>query len=167
MLDWMYPPKPVRLLEHTSGYAKLLTDEGWVLEPKLDGYRCLTWLEPGGVKPFTRQGAELAPVSRALDGATHHERVVLDGEWYKDVYHVFDLAYVCGTLDERRTKLVPIIDRLADHFPVQLMPRWDKLGAYARALADGLEGIVLKHRSHVYGLTTNQSTTPLWRKVKP
>jgi ATP-dependent DNA ligase len=93
--------------------------------------------------------------------------VVLDGEWYNNEYHVFDLAHHPGTLEERRAVFGPIVMRLSSEFPIQLMPRWHKLGAYARALAEGLEGIVLKHRSHRYGLTTNQTTTPLWRKVKP
>lgn len=167
MAGWLYPPKPVSLASHTSGFAGLLTDDEWILEPKLDGYRCLTWLDPSGAKPYTRQGARLLAATQALDGATHHERVVLDGEWYKGEYWVFDMAYRLGTLDERHEILLPIVTRLAEFFPVNLMPRWEKVDAYDRAISDGFEGIVLKHRSHIYSLTNSQTTTRHWRKVKP
>lgn len=164
---WLLPPKPEVLNRAGSFYQEVLHHPDWVAEPKRDGYRCLMWLDPTGAKAFTRRGAPLLPATKALSGATHPERVVLDGEWFKGEYWVFDIPYGKGCLRERHTRLVPLVTRLAEKFPIALVERWEKVSAFAKAMSQGLEGIVLKHQDHYYDFSHSQRTTPLWLKVKP
>ncbi len=168
MKHWLLPPKPRRLHTCCEEYEELLHHPDWIAEPKLDGHRLITKLNPNGATPRTRQGHPHLPATRALMGATYPTTLWLDGEWYEGVYHVFDIPYAMGLmLHQRRELLEQAVMKLGCHYPIQIMPRWDKLTAYAQAMSEGIEGIVLKNINHLYSLSCTQHHTPMWRKVKP
>ena len=164
---WINPPKPKPLVPYGPRYHELILNPSWVLEPKLNGQRCLTWLTEQGVRSFTRTGSRLLRLTQALHGMKWPETLVLDGEYYEGKYHVFDLYRAGGNLDTRYRQLAHVVRQFSADHPIQIMPRWEKIGAYERALDAGYEGIVLKSRAHLYNMPPFNQKDPLWRKVKP
>ena len=71
----------------------------WVLEPKLDGWRCLVYLDYGSVTIRTRTGRDITPNVPQLHGLTDFGRgVVLDGELVADAGRARDFYQVGGRL---------------------------------------------------------------------
>ncbi len=147
-------------------YEEVIGSPDWVVEPKMDGHRCLTWLRPTGVACYTRKNFPMPRAASALRGARSPSPHVLDGEWYEDTYHVFDI-YHGTTLRDRYAVMEEVVAGLAERFPIRVVPRWEKATAYAEAMRLGLEGVVFKHLNHHYNFTNRQSPTPSWLKVKP
>ncbi|HEY6942685.1 non-homologous end-joining DNA ligase, partial [Dokdonella sp.] len=75
-------PAPFAPMQAESG-IRPFNDDGWLWEPKLDGYRVLVYIDGRGVRMRSRRGLELAPtfprLAAELAQQGTHE-TVLDGE---------------------------------------------------------------------------------------
>jgi len=165
---------------------------GWMWEPKLDGYRALAFVGPGGVKLRSRRGLDLAPDFPRLSAELAKQAVdsmVLDGEIVafdeegkpsfgamqnrgggkaeRAVYYCFDLLGFAG-VDLRSA---PYSDRrrylsqcLLPSPRVQLVhASEDGVALHAAAVASGLEGVVGKRKDGKYEAGRRSMS---WVKVK-
>jgi bifunctional non-homologous end joining protein LigD len=164
--------------------------EGWVYEPKWDGFRAIATLDGGDAKLTSRNGNDLTgrfpTVARAVARAVRTADAVLDGEIcaLDDqgrsrfsllqagggtlAFVVFDVLEVEGEpllelpLAKRRSRLERLIDRKAGG--VVVSPQFEDGDALLRAAVDqGLEGVVAKRQDSAY-LPGRRGTD--WRKVK-
>jgi ATP-dependent DNA ligase len=158
-----------------SAVSPYLTDEGWAVEEKLDGVRCLA---VGGVTVtlMGRNGQELSDDrSRKLAELKAQLRIprgfVLDGELMADgTYHVFDIPRAGDLITAatpyatRRQALATVLGALAAP-RVILHPTAttadEKLATWERVQAERGEGVVLKRldspaplngKRHAWGL---------------
>jgi bifunctional non-homologous end joining protein LigD len=182
----------------TRAYAPMLASstetvpagEGWLYEPKWDGYRAIVRVEGGEARLTSRNGNDLterfAPVARAAALALRTPSAVLDGEIcaLDDVGRssfsllqqgtgtlvlvLFDVLELDGRplldlpLTERRTLLEGAVDVSGGHVLVSaLFDDGDALLEAARE--QGLEGILAKRADSKYqpGRRVND-----WRKLK-
>ena len=195
-------PKNWLLLSKTDtaparGYTPMLASaagtvpqgEGWVYEPKWDGFRVIATIAGGRPTLRSRNGNDLTErfsvVAEALPEAVRSPNAVLDGEVCALdadgtsrfgllqsgggllVYVVFDVLEADGeplvelTLEQRRERL----DGLVAAGPHILVSPWftDGPALLAAAQTQGLEGLVAKRRGSRYrpGLRS-----PEWVKVK-
>ena len=165
--------------------------DGWLFEPKWDGYRAVAEVSRGGVRLYSRNhvGFEhrFAPVVESLRRLKHE--AVLDGElvvidqqgrsrfqllqnYQKTgkgslVYYVFDLLDLDGRdlrdepLRRRKQRLGAI---LSESTHLRLGEHVEDQGiAFFAAVAQGLEGIVAKNGASRYREGMQQ---PDWLKVK-
>jgi bifunctional non-homologous end joining protein LigD len=196
-------PKNWLLLRHDAGdatavgYRPMLaatTDalpkgEGWVYEPKWDGYRAIVTVSGGDVSFRSRNGNDLTErfreVARATSLAVRSSDVVLDGEicFLDDsgrsrfsllqegsgtaVLVLFDLleleseSLVDLPLDERRARLEQLV---APGFAVFVSPQFDDGEALlAAAREQELEGVLAKQRESPY---RPGRRSPDWQKLK-
>jgi bifunctional non-homologous end joining protein LigD len=161
--------------------------EGWVLEPKLDGYRCIAAVRGGAVDLRSRNGVDFAEtfpgVARAVAELALDD-AVLDGEIVaRDasgtprfeliqnaspdaVLVVFDLLRLDGedlrglALDERRARLERALQKKVKR--VELVERLAPDDAIETARKQGHEGVVAKRRSSTYVSKRSDA----WIKVK-
>ena len=168
---------------------RLPRDDGWLFEPKWDGYRVLACLRGGEVELRSRRQNELTErfreIARALPSAVRSPDCVLDGEICALdesgrasfslmqqsagtlVYYVFDLLELDGEplvdlpLLERRRRLGRLLDRRSQ--AVRLSEAFDDGEALlAAAQAQGLEGVMAKRADSRYEQRRSRS----WLKVK-
>ena len=164
--------------------------EGWVYEPKWDGFRALVRLDGGDATLTSRNGNDLTErfraVARAAERGFRTAEGVFDGEICAldeqgrsrfsllqqgagtPALVVFDVLEVEGepvvdlALAERRARLIELVDERAGGIVVS--PRFDDGQALLRAARDqGLEGVVAKRLDSPY-LPGRRGTE--WRKVK-
>lgn len=87
-------PEPATSLE------RLITDEGWYAQQKLDGHRCLMHIDQGEIMPVARSGTSLYVKPYILDDFTDflrtEKRWVFDGEYVDGHYYVFDVLEAGG-----------------------------------------------------------------------
>ena len=151
--------------------------EGWLFEPKWDGYRALAFLSGGEVELQSRTGRtdltkRFEPIARALPRAVRTPDCVLDGEVCAIdetgrasfsamqqgtgtlVYYVFDLLEQEGEplvdlpLTERRRRLKKLLGRSKS---VALTETFDDGEALLEAAAQqGLEGVMAKRPDSRY-----------------
>ncbi len=152
--------------------------EGWLFEPKWDGYRALGYVHGGEARLVSRNGNDLserfASVARELVQVARSPECVVDGEvcaldergrpsfsamqqarpGTQLVYEVFDLLELDGTplvelpLTERRERLEAL---LAPSRVVQLSGAFgDGPALLDAARAQGLEGVMAKRASSRY-----------------
>src|SRR5581483_262877 len=150
--------------------------EGWLFEPKWDGYRALGYVRGGEAKLVSRNGNDLtqrfAPVARELVKALRSPDAVVDGEVIaldergrasfsamqqgstRLAYEVFDLLELDGDplvglpLRERRERLEEL---LAPNPLVQLSGAFDDGEALLEAAREqGLEGVMAKRAASRY-----------------
>jgi bifunctional non-homologous end joining protein LigD len=169
--------------------GELPRGEGWLFEPKWDGYRALAYVRGGEVELRSRRSNELTkrfePIVRAIPGAIRTPDCVLDGEVCAVdetgrasfslmqqgagtlVYYVFDLLEADGVplvglpLAERRQRLERLLDRGSRS--VRLSEAFDDGPALlAAAQEQGLEGVVAKLADSRYEQRRSRS----WVKVK-
>lgn len=175
MLPPLFPMRPMRVWYGTPYFERLVADPLWIVEPKVDGDRCLAFVLPTGVELWSRHGRRhgygwLGPLAAAL--GTLPVGTVLDGELLaspapRAEFAVFDLASEYALpLTSRRRLLERLLRRRREG--IWLVP-WleDKPLAYESALADGHEGVVFKKKTSVY--QWQQSTageSPAWCKVR-
>ncbi len=166
--------------------------EGWLFEPKWDGYRAIAEVRGGGVRLYSRNRkpfeAKFAPVARALEGLGHD--AVLDGEIVavddqgrssfqllqqyartgegRLLYYVFDLLH----LDGRDLRGLPLVRRkevlaavLGTEGPVRLGEHVEGQGIalFEAARSHRLEGIIAKDGQSVYAEGPRGGD---WLKVK-
>ena len=164
--------------------------EGWVYEPKWDGFRALVTLAGGDARLTSRNGKDLTgrfpTVARAVEHAVRTADAVLDGEICALdeqgrsrfsslqegkgtlVLVVFDVLEVEGEpllelpLAERRKRLEELVDPEAGG--VVVSPQFDDGDALLQAAtAQKLEGVVAKRLDSPYAPGRRG---PEWRKVK-
>jgi bifunctional non-homologous end joining protein LigD len=163
--------------------------DGWLYEPKWDGYRALAYLHGGEVELISRSGksdftARFETVARALPRAVRTPDCVLDGEVCALdeqgrasfsamqqgsgtlVYYVFDLLEQDGEpllnlpLVERRARLERLLDRSQT---VAFTEAFDDGEALLEAAKQqGLEGVMAKWADSPY----EQRRARSWQKVK-
>ena len=164
--------------------------EGWLFEPKWDGYRALAYLRGGEVEELqSRSGksdftSRFATIARALPRVVGTPDCVLDGEICaldedgrasfsamqqgtgRLVYYVFDLLEQDGEplldlpLVERRKRLAELLGRSAN---VALSETFDDGEALLEAAAQqGLEGVMAKRADSHYEPRRSRH----WLKVK-
>jgi bifunctional non-homologous end joining protein LigD len=150
--------------------------DGWLFEPKWDGYRALAYVHGGEVKLVSRRGNDLtqrfAPVAKELPKALRTPDAIVDGEVValdadgkasfsamqqgssRLVYEVFDLLEADGEplvdlpLTERRARLEKL---LAPNPVVQLSGSFeDGVALLEAATEQGLEGVMAKRPSSRY-----------------
>lgn len=169
-----WPGKPTRIWPG-GVYNQVITSPDWVVEPKLDGWRCLVEYIADGVRAWTRHGnvQRLDAAAKAkLESLGLPEGTVLDGELLgprqagaPQKFVAFDAPSLDrdATYAERRAWLesVPGLD-LVPHLP-------SMAGSFIIALTEGHEGIVIKQRKsrYPYALGATGNETSHWLKVKP
>jgi bifunctional non-homologous end joining protein LigD len=163
--------------------------EGWVFEPKWDGYRAIVTVSGGEVTLTSRNGNDLTErfreAARAATLAITTPDAVLDGEICAlddqgrsrfsllqegggtSVLVLFDLleldseSLVDLPLSERRKRLEQIVDSAGG---VLVSPQFDDGAALlAAARQQGLEGVVAKKKDSQY---KPGRRSPEWHKVK-
>jgi bifunctional non-homologous end joining protein LigD len=169
---------------------RLPTGDGWLYEPKWDGYRALVTVAGGEARLTSRNGTDLTErfrdVARAIPHAVRTPSAVIDGEVCaldesgaarfevlqggagRLVLMAFDLLVLDDEpvhdrpLVERRRLLEGILDPSAQ--AVRLSPAFDEGEALLRAATEqGLEGVVAKRADAPY---RSGRRTPEWQKVK-
>ena len=163
--------------------------EGWLFEPKWDGYRALAFVSGGEVELQSRTGRtdltkRFEPIARALPRVVRTPDCVLDGEVCAIdetgrasfsamqrgkgalVYYVFDLLEQEGEplvdlpLTERRRRLKKLLGRSKS---VSLTETFDDGEALLEAASQqGLEGVMAKRPDSRY----EQGRSRNWLKVK-
>jgi bifunctional non-homologous end joining protein LigD len=181
-----------------SGYTPMLSTasealphgEGWVYEPKWDGFRAIVTVSAGDVKFTSRNGNDLTErfrdVARAAEHAIRSADAVFDAEICAldeqgrsrfsllqqgdgtRALVVFDVLEIDGEsvldlpLAERRRRLEPLVDRKKGG--VVVSPQFDDGDALLRAAREqGLEGVVAKRVDSTYQVGRRSTE---WRKVK-
>jgi len=181
-LDAGVMPAPA-LPEWVVPMAATLTQErftgpDWIFERKLDGIRLLAYKDGGGVRLFSRNRLPLNdayPAVAAAIAALPMRDAILDGEatgvWGPSVepggrvgYHVFDILW----LDGRDVTRLPLEARhallaaLPLRAPLRRVPPLDDPAPWARACAEGWEGVIAKRRGSPY----EHRRSPHWLKMK-
>ena len=164
--------------------------DGWLFEPKWDGYRALAYVRGGEVEELqSRSGksdftSRFETIARALPSAVRTPDCVLDGEVCalddlgrasfsamqqgsgRLVYYVFDLLEQDGEplvhlpLTERRKRLAKLLGRSKS---VVLSDTFDDGEALLEAASkQGLEGVMAKRADSLY----DQGRSRQWLKVK-
>jgi bifunctional non-homologous end joining protein LigD len=170
--------------------GELPRGEGWLFEPKWDGYRALAYVRGGEVRLVSRAGNDLTDrfpaVAKSIGQATKSPDCVLDGEVCalddagrasfsamqqgrgKLVYYVFDLLEADGEplLDlpftERRRRLARLLDRRSR--TIILSDAFDDGESLLQAAtARGLEGVMAKRADAPYV----ERRSSAWLKIKP
>jgi bifunctional non-homologous end joining protein LigD len=164
--------------------------EGWLYEPKWDGFRAIATVAGGEVTLTSRNGNDLTgrfrPAARALAQALRTPSAVLDGEVValdgegnssfsllqqgtgQLAYVAFDVLEVDGEplldvpLQERRARLEQLLDTSVGGVVVSPVFE-DGEALLAAASQQGLEGIVAKRADSRY---QPGRRSPDWRKVK-
>jgi bifunctional non-homologous end joining protein LigD len=173
-----------------SSAEALPVGEGWVFEPKWDGFRALVRLQGGEVTVRSRSGNDLTArfpqLARSLARAILAPDAVLDGEICAFdergrsrfgllqagegtlAFVAFDLLEEGGErlvdlpLAERRARLESLVDESAG--PVIVSPQFDDGAALlAAAREQELEGVVAKRADSRYQAGRRSQD---WRKVK-
>jgi bifunctional non-homologous end joining protein LigD len=163
--------------------------QGWVFEPKWDGYRALAYVRGGEAKLVSRRGNDLterfASVAKELAKALRTPDAVVDGEVValdaagkasfsamqqgstRLAYEVFDVLEVDGVpvvdlpLSERRSRLEKL---LAPNPVVQLSGSFEDGEALLEAATEqGLEGVMAKRPASRYAESGRGRD---WLKIK-
>ena len=128
----------------------------WVFERKFDGIRLLAYKRGADVRLYSRNRLpqHLPEVARAVARLPVHD-AILDGEvaWDRhSSYHVFDMLWADGErltglpLEERRARL----QALPLEAPLQHVAVLGDADPWARARAEGWEGVIAKRRGSPY-----------------
>ncbi|HEY6075494.1 MAG TPA: DNA ligase D, partial [Gaiella sp.] len=169
---------------------RLPKGNGWLYEPKWDGYRAIVTVAGGEATLTSRNGTDLTErfrdIARAAARAVRTPSAVLDGEVCaldedgtarfealqsgsgRLILMAFDLLSIddepvhTRPLEERRRLLEELLDPAVEE--VRVSPAFDDGDALlAAAKAQGLEGVVAKRADAPY---RPGRRTPEWQKVK-
>jgi bifunctional non-homologous end joining protein LigD len=184
------PPAEIRAMAATSTDRRTFGDD-WVFERKLDGYRCLAWVDDGEVRLRSRNGlsfdATYPEVARAL-AARARGSLVVDGEVVAMVdgqtsferlqqkagdpsvpvqYVVFDLLWFDGNdlrplgLEDRQAALAEVLEPGGPIVLSQALPG-DGEALLSAACGLGWEGLIAKRRGSTYQPRRSKD----WLKLK-
>jgi bifunctional non-homologous end joining protein LigD len=184
------PPAEVTAMAATSTDRRAFGDD-WVFERKLDGYRCLAWVDDRGVRLRSRNGLSFddtyPEVARALaaqargpllvdgevvamvDGQTSFERLQQKaGDPTVPVqYVVFDLLWFDGNdirplgLEARQAALAEVLEPGGPIVLSEALPG-DGEALLAAACGLGWEGLIAKRRGSAYKARRSKD----WLKLK-
>ena len=167
-----WPGKPMRVWPGGL-YNTIIKSPDWVVEPKLDGWRCLVEWATERVRAWTRHGKVLKlhpDVQNDLERLLLRPGTVIDGELLgprqagaKQRFVAFDVPSL-PDLDYDRRRLW--LEHAAEHFVVPQLPSHPS--SFIAAVNGGYEGIVIKRRASLYpyALGANPRETHDWLKVK-
>lgn len=152
---------------------RLLDDDGWIMEEKSDGMRCLAKSDGGGAWSFqSRSGLGIGKWARRLATALAPLDFVgvLDGELMADgMFILFDIARPFGPAIELERRL-PLLDTTVELIdsPAVIRPRFARTADDKRQLLTTIEaeigeGVMFKRLDSVY-LEGKRSDS--WRKWK-
>ena len=157
VMEW-YPLKPIPGGKPCKGFFnRLMEDEAWVCEAKLDGRRAIwdgrtLWGRTGQLMP------KCSHVTPFLEGLP-----ALDGEWFGGELWCFDLPDHGGPFVERRLALERLVDNIQSPH-IHLMPRCVDWNAVRQ---NDWEGVVFKKLNSAYKKAFQHSkTTPDWIKFR-
>jgi bifunctional non-homologous end joining protein LigD len=184
------PPADVKAMAATSTDRRAFGDD-WVFERKLDGYRCLGWVDDGEARLRSRNDlsfdATYPEVARALAKQAHGSLIV-DGEVVAMVdgqtsferlqqkagdpsvpvqYVVFDLLWFDGNdirslgLEDRQAALHEVLDPGGPIVLSEALPG-DAEALLAAACELGWEGLIAKRRGSAYQPRRSKD----WLKLK-
>ncbi len=162
MPDWIVPMAASLTRDRFTG-------PDWLFERKLDGIRILAFKNGSDVQLLTRNRLpRILPRVADAVASLPVETAILDGELTWDhggvTYHVFDILWLDGRdvatcpLTERRAML----DSLPMVPPLQRVASVDGPEPWARACAEGWEGVIAKRRDAPYV----QGRSKDWLKMK-
>jgi ATP-dependent DNA ligase len=145
---------------------------GYRLEEKIDGHWCLLAMDHSEVWRFwSRLGNEI--VDERIEGFhvplnLGHYVAALVGELKDRKLYVFDTADPRRTYLDRRADLSGSLGRMLGGSMV-VLPSYSKgfWPVYDGIIADGGEGVVLKHEESYYHSRRKDRKTGLWIKCKP
>lgn len=173
----MFPPKPIRTWAGTPLHTRMIDDPSWVVEPKIDGDRCLTFITPDGVQLWSRHGRRfmnewLTDLSAQIASLALAVGTVLDGELVAGTksqrLYLYDLASMQDSYETRRRSLINFVrQKLLPS--IEVVPWLSKATAYQDALAAKHEGVVWKRLNSPYAWQrgTSNNEVPTWIKMKP
>ncbi len=161
MPAWFEPMAATLTYERFTGPA-------WTFERKYDGIRLLAFKRGGSVELFSRNHLpqDVPHLSRAV-AALPYDELILDGEmsWDGRVYDVFDVPWIDG----RDLRALPLETRRAELATIPLAPPLSRAVVldehdepWARARAEGWEGVIAKRRDSVY----EHRRSKAWLKMK-
>lgn len=184
------PPADVTAMAASSTDRRVFGDD-WVFERKLDGYRCLAWVDDDGVRLRSRNGlsfdATYPEVARAL-AARARGSLLVDGEVVAMVdgqtsferlqqkasdpsvpvqYVVFDLLWFDGNdirplpLEARQQALAEVLEPGGPIVLSEALPG-DGEALLAAACGLGWEGLIAKRRASTYQPRRSKD----WLKLK-
>lgn len=145
-------------------------DDGWLFEPKWDGFRCLVFKQGGEVALQSKSGKPLAryfPEIAAAIAALPLERVVLDGELLIPVGPSLSFDALQARLHPAESR----IRKLSAETPARLMLfdcLWSERALDGRPLAErraALEAFYARHRSatlRLSPLTEDRKVAQRW-----
>ena len=155
-------PQLLNAIDETTAKA-IGADDGWMLQEKIDGVRCMVRGHPGTMEGSNRKGLVMplpAPVVDSITTLLDGGQAVLDGEMVGDVYHVFDLLELNGRnlrpygAEERYDRLAALFGDDDDDPNVTLvvafMTSAGKQEAFSRLKAERAEGVVFKRKNSPY-----------------
>ena len=159
--DWLEPMAATLTQERFTGGE-------WIFERKLDGIRLLAFKRGRDVRVFSRNRLEqnLPRIAAAIGKLPPHE-LILDGEstWHDDAgYYIFDIMWIDGRdvmslpIEERRA----LLQNLPLRAPLYRVEALDDPKPWARACAEGWEGVIAKRRGSIY----EHRRSPHWLKMK-
>lgn len=171
----LFPPKPIRAWAGTSLHQRVVEDPNWIVEPKIDGDRCLVIFKDSGPELWSRHAKQfqhswLDGIKEQLSSYRLPIGAVLDGELVagkaSQRLYLYDFASSLAPLYARRKEL---LKRCKKRFQIEVVPWMDKLTAYEEALRAGHEGVVFKRLDSKYEWqrSTTHNEVPTWLKMKP
>ena len=158
--EWIEPMAATLTQERFTGAE-------WLFEHKVDGIRLLAFKDGAEVRLYSRNRLlQDVPAVAAAIAALPVATAILDGEltWDGRAYHVFDLLW----LDGRDLRPLPLEVRLAElralplAQPLLRVVTVDDAAPWARARAEGWEGVIAKRRDAPY----QSRRSPHWLKMK-
>jgi ATP-dependent DNA ligase len=175
-----YPDKPTT---SSLGVLDHLVDGEWLADLKYDGWRALIRWD-GNMVTFTSRHRKALPgtpglLLEARDCLHGLPPALLDGEWmgrrddqpeslvFFDMLEIGAESCWSRTADDRRTRLVGMIQRLTPRIRmVEYVDRGYR-DFFERSKVPGCVGIVLKRKdSKLIGSIRNSVDNPNWLKVK-
>jgi len=177
----LFPPKPIRAWADSTLHKELIKDPHWIVEPKMDGDRCLVVIGKEGVPElWNRHGTHtryswLTDLRSQLLKWDLPEGLIFDCELMhepkpnQDLW-IFDCPTVGGTLKERKDVLQELFKELPRSCRlIHLVKPLAKRSAYKTALEKGCEGVVWKLVDSLYDWQMSPTAAPVahWIKMKP
>lgn len=141
---------------------KMILDDEWFMEQKLDGVRLLIHVNDGKVVGWKRSGnVGDVPLNAQAWFATFKGEWIFDGEFLDNVFWIFDMPLAASgkvgpnhAYLDRRNVLDNFFAQLSPPRSVRLLPSArtpeEKRALYDRCVAENAEGVMLKRADMQY-----------------
>lgn len=172
--SWVVMPSLAEPVASDGEALRLLTKPGWHSEQKVNGVRLMIHVHDGQIIGINRKGTVAAIPDRISNAFVWFEgEWVLDGEFVKGTYWVFDLPRAMGAVDlstpyeVRRDILEALWPKLEMPDNVRLLPsaRGDveRLELAQRMREANCEGVMLKDGAAPYQAGRRSRSTLKWK----